>query len=108
MKISIKETLKSLLLKEGQESGVDFAGTTVETTVTEIKAGVASLSGIDGVTVPGKVSYSDGESPLTVGDVLKIQLDTGLVAERTVVKAPTDRKRNGTGSPDYSMKSQGI
>lgn len=108
MKISIKDTLKSLLLKEGQESGVDFAGTTVETTVTGVHAGVASLSGIDGVTVPGKITYSDGESPLSVGDVLKIQLDTGLVAERTVVKAPTDRKRNGTGSPDYSMKSQGI
>jgi len=108
MKLTIKETLKSLLLKDGQESGENFAGTTIETTVTGITAGVASLSGIDGVTVPGKVSYSDGESPLAVGDVLKIQLDTGLVAERTAVKAPTDRKRNGTGSPDYSMKSQGI
>lgn len=103
MKLIVADKFKNLL--DVEEAAKGDAIHTVTTEVVAINKKGVFVSGQDGCQLPIKVELTDGESNLAVGDKVTFQLETGLLVTRVGVKTSNRTPvRNGSGSPDRSMK----
>jgi hypothetical protein len=109
MKLVIADKFKHLfdVLDSNSTSDIMRAQATVMEAKKRIKGDIL-LQGEDGVHIPAKVEYTGGEAPLTVGDILQFQIETGLVTKRILPEAPKATKVSNSGTPDRSSKQQGM
>lgn len=103
MHLEFTDKVRTILAAGDVDSNFESAVVSIEKKMNKVM-----LTGPDGIHVPATVTYSDGETALNIGDIVTVQAPTGVVIKRVFPSKPARAKTTAAGTPDRSMKSQGM